>query len=303
MEIVAGSESEGKTVFELLRRVSGISSRSLKRLKYREGGIKVNGENSTVRRILSSGDTVTLDVSEIHSEKDGVIPSDLPLSILYSDEWITVCDKPAGMPTHPVHGHLRDTLANALAFRSGRDDYVFRPLNRLDRNTSGIVVCSNDFVTSGRLFRQMSRGLVSKVYIGIAAGVPGLPEGIIDAPIVRTGCGTLMRAVGEGGDSAVTKYKVLRVSNDGFYSIVRFEPVTGRTHQIRVHAAFEGWPLLGDFLYGRESPLINRHALHCLEMSFFHPTDGRKLQFSTGLPPDMAVLVEKLFQEPYDGKK
>ncbi len=295
MEIRADARTDGLTVFELLRRRAGLSSRSLKRLKYREGGITVNGENCTVRRVLREGDVVRLDVSEPPSKKEGVIPENIPVGIVYSDEWLTVCDKPAGMPTHPVHGHLRDTLANALAYRSGRPDYVFRPLNRLDRNTSGLVVCSNDFVTSGRLFTQMTRGQVRKVYTGITEGVPAVPEGTIDAPVARAGEGTLMRTVREGGDRAVTRYSVLGVSRDGRLAMVRFEPLTGRTHQIRVHAASEGFPLLGDFLYGRESSLIGRHALHCSEMELCHPQDGRPMHFSAELPPDMAGLAAGLF--------
>ena len=290
MKLVISAEEDGILLSELLKKRLRLSTRAIKRLKYREEGLRVNGSRVTVRYMLHRGDVLNLDISDTDGS---IIPSDLAVDVIYSDSCITIADKPPFMPTHPVHGHLDDTLANALAYRSGEENFVFRPLNRLDRNTSGIVVCSNDFVSSGRLSRQMTSGQVKKTYLAIVSGVPDPPSGRIDAPIERAGEGTLMRIVGENGESAMTDYRVLRVSGDGSMSLVKLMPLTGRTHQIRVHMAHIGCPLLGDFMYGRECDEIGRHALHACRMEFFHPLDGRKMIFCSALPRDMADVLEK----------
>jgi len=281
-----------------------VSTRSLKRLKYREDGIKVNGENVTVRRMLSDGDRIALDLRE--EEEDGqtgkIIPVKLPLEIIWSDSFVTVCDKPAGMPTHPVHGHLDDTAANALAWerleRTGKDDFVFRAAYRLDANTSGLLVTANDFVSSGVFFRQVLAHGIKKRYLAITRGVPphdGDGWVTIDQPIARREDKNLMRTVTEGGSPALTRYRVLCVSKGGDMALAAVETGTGRTHQIRVHMAHAGCPLLGDFLYGEESPLIGRHALHACRVEFTHPADGRRMVFTSPLPEDMAALIRDYF--------
>lgn len=294
MITVISEADDGITMLDLLRRRLKLSTRSIKRLKYRDEGLTVNGSRVTVRYVLHTNDRVYLDISDDPAEGEGIIPVNLPVRVIYSDEYITVSDKPPFMPTHPVHGHLDDTLANALAYRSGRDDFIFRPLNRLDRNTSGIVISSNDFISSGRLSHQMMQGQIRKTYLAIVCGVPEKTEGVIDAPIARAGEGTLMRTVSENGERAVTKYRVASVSADGKLSLVVLWPQTGRTHQIRVHMASIGCPLLGDFMYGQESNLIGRHALHACRIEFCHPADGRQMVFCSAVPEDMADVL-KLF--------
>ncbi|MCQ2354664.1 MAG: RluA family pseudouridine synthase [Clostridia bacterium] len=307
MDIKITSAENGLTVFDLVRRRMKISARSLRRLKYTPGGITVNGEQVTVRRVLCEGDLLVLDVGDRpEEEKEGnLIPRRLPLDIIYEDGEIIVANKAAGMPTHPTHGHLDDTLANALAFRAQAHGvpFVFRPANRLDRNTSGIVLAAKDKITSGRLFDQMRAGTIKKTYIAVTCGVPQPLCGVVDAPIARADEGTLMRVVDEngelGGQAARTNYRTVKVSKDGKYALVVLNPETGRTHQLRVHMAYIGCPLLGDFLYGEECGLIDRHALHAARLEFNHPASGHRLVMSASLPDDMVKVCETLFE---DGK-
>jgi len=291
------AEEEGITLLNLLRVREKLSSRTVKALKYREGGLKVNGEEVTVRRILHEGDLVELAVEDREEDRaESVIPRMLPIKLLYRDEHITVCNKPPKMPTHPSHGHLDDTLANALAYLASArgEPFVFRPVNRLDGDTSGIVLTANDRISAGRLFVQMKNGDIRKTYIAVLCGVPEPLCGTVDAPIARADVGILMRTVSAQGREAKTEYNTVAVSPNGKYSLVVLRPLTGRTHQIRVHMAYIGCPLVGDFLYGERSELIDRHALHAARMTFAHPADGRAITVSAPLPDDFVSLCEKL---------
>lgn len=298
MEIKMTAADSGKSVLDYLLKNMKLSTRSLRRLKYTEGGITVNGESVTVRRVLREGDVLCLDVGDRDSSEN-VIPRRLPVDVLFEDGEIIAVDKPADMPTHPSHGHLDDTLANALAFKAAvrGERFVFRPANRLDRNTSGIVLVAKDQISACRLFEQMRAGNVKKTYIAILDGVPSVMRGTVDAPIARADEGVLMRTVSEEGREAHTEYNVVATSRDGKYSLVVLRPLTGRTHQLRVHMAHVGCPILGDFLYGKESPLLPRHALHAARLEFDHPADGRRMRISAPLPDDMAALCDRLFTE------
>lgn len=301
MTAVVTGEDAGITLSAFLKRRLGLSSASVRRLRYREGGITRNGTPVPVKgTLLAAGDVIVLDVSDRDDGGcfSGVIPVDLPLKIIYEDALITVCDKPAGMPAHPVRGHLDDTLGNALAYRAegrGQRPFVFRPVMRLDSDTSGVAPVARDFVTAGRMSDALTRGLVKKIYYAVCEGIPGPAGGTVDAPIARTaGRGPLEEArdvgrqsfvfdegqpytgsrmaVSPEGKRAVTHYETVAVNPGACLSLVRLRPETGRTHQIRVHMAYIGCPLLGDFIYGRRSPLIGRHALHCAEVSFPDPS-------------------------------
>lgn len=294
--IVTASE-DGITLLTLLKGREKLSNRTVKALKYREGGIKVNGDAATVRRVLKTGDVVELAVEDRKEDaSEAVIPRKLPIKILYRDQYITVCNKPPKMPTHPSHGHLDDTLANALAYLASvkGEPYVFRPVNRLDGDTSGIVLTANDRISAGRLFTQMKNGEIRKKYIAVVCGVPEPMRGVIDAPIARADVGILMRTVSDEGREAKTEYNTVAVPKDRKHSLVVLRPLTGRTHQIRVHMAYIGCPLVGDFLYGERSELIDRHALHAARMTFAHPDDGRRITASAPLPDDFVALCEKL---------
>lgn len=297
MKRIVRPEEDGITLLALLKGRERLSSRTLKSLKFREGGIKVNGEDVTVRRVLREGDVIELAVEDREEDRaESVIPRMLPIKLLYRDAQVTVCNKPPHMPTHPSHGHLDDTLANALAYLASvkGEPFVFRPVNRLDGDTSGIVLTANDRISAGRLFEQMKNGEIRKTYIAVVCGVPEPMRGLIDAPIARADKGILMRTVSAEGREAKTEYNTVAVSKGGRHSLVVLRPLTGRTHQIRVHMSYIGCPLVGDFLYGERSELIDRHALHAARMTFAHPADGRTITVSAPLPDDLAELCEKL---------
>ena len=297
MKRIVRPEEDGITLLALLKGRERLSSRTIKSLKFREGGIKVNGEEVTVRRVLREGDVIELAVEDREEDRaESVIPRMLPIKLLYRDAQVTVCNKPPHMPTHPSHGHLDDTLANALAYLASvkGEPFVFRPVNRLDGDTSGIVLTANDRISAGRLFEQMKNGEIRKTYIAVVCGVPEPMRGLIDAPIARADKGILMRTVSAEGREAKTEYNTVAVAKDGRHSLVVLRPLTGRTHQIRVHMSYIGCPLVGDFLYGERSELIDRHALHAARMTFAHPADGRTITVSAPLPDDLAELCEKL---------
>ena len=299
MNIDITPELDGLTVFDLLRRRMHISTGTLTLLKNSPTGITVNSVRVTVRHRLSAGERLSLDLAD--KDETGtseIIPKTLPLSVLLEGDDIIVADKPAGMPTHPTHGHLDDTLANALAYRAAvrGEPFVFRPANRLDRNTSGIVLLAKNRFAASRLYEEMKRGAIRKTYVAITEGVPSPASGRVDAPIARADEGILMRVVRDDGAPSVTDYSVMRTSRDGKYALVALRPLTGRTHQIRVHMAHIGCPLIGDFLYGRECPeMIARHALHAVRLEFDHPTTGKLIRMSSPLPADMLRVIKEVF--------
>lgn len=299
MEIKITRELDGTTVFDILRRRMHISTGTLTLLKNSPTGITVNGTRVTVRYKLTEGDILQLDTSDKpETGTSAIIPKKLPLVIVFEDDDIIVADKPAGMPTHPTHGHLDDTLANALAYRAQKrgEVFVFRPANRLDRNTSGLVLLAKNRFAASRLFEDMKAGKIKKIYTAITRGIPTTAAGRIDAPIARADKGILMRTVREDGSPSVTDYRVMRCSRDGALALVALAPQTGRTHQIRVHMAHIGTPLLGDFLYGEECPeIISRHALHAARIEFTHPTSGRLLRMSAPMPADMLKTINEKF--------
>ncbi len=278
-------ELEGRMLRSYLTHTLALSTATLSRLKNHERGIVVNGERVTVRCILHAGDVLELaDRDTAETATRTVLPVALPLDILYEDDYILALHKPAGMPTHPSHGHLTDTLANALAGRYAErgEPFVFRPLGRLDRNTSGVVVMGKTRAASGCLGRALQQGQVAKRYLALLEGFLAVGNGkpaLLDTYMHRLDAPGIRRAVCSadtpGAERAVTVYRVLAVSER--YTLVLAEPRTGRTHQLRVHFAHLGHPLVGDDLYGTPSPLLDRHALHALLLSvprpFFHKTN------------------------------
>lgn len=275
MTITIPAAVEGRLLRSYLKLTLGLSTAALAKLKNHPKGIMVNGERVTVRYVLKAGDVLTLseaDTPDMATET--VFPSPLPLEILYEDDHVIVLNKPPYMPTHPSHGHLTDTLANALAYRYACHDepFVFRPLGRLDRNTSGVVVAGKNRAASGALGRSLREGLVTKRYLAILEGdmpVDGITH-TLTTHVYRPDAQGIRREVCEPGTSgaeiAVTRYRVLAAAHG--YSLLLAQPVTGRTHQLRVHFSHVGHPIVGDDIYGTPCASMNRHALHALSLSF-----------------------------------
>ncbi len=297
MEYRVERETAGTTVLEVAKRKLGISTALLKHLKFLDNGICVDGKRVTVRYVLQEGDVLTLAVEDTASGETAT-PADLPLPVLYEDEDTVVPNKPSDMPTHPSCGHREDTVANALAFRyrSRGIPFVFRPVNRLDRNTSGLLLIGRNRIAAARLSEGMRQGRIRKVYLAILAGVPQEESGWIRTYMRRTERSVILREnceKGQGGDFALTRYRVLLQSES--HSLVCAAPLTGRTHQLRVHFAGIGCPILGDDLYGSPSNLIGRHALHSCVLTFPRVRDGAPVTVRSPLPKDMAMVARLLF--------
>lgn len=295
MKIVIDKASGGVTVKEYLFKTLSFSVAAVKRVKYREGGITVNGESVTVRRVLRDGDVLELITEDTEDdENEYTVPVDLPIGIAYEDEFVTVVDKPPYMPAHPSLGHKDDTVANALAYRYRERPYVFRPVNRLDRDTSGLMLTANGKVASGKLYRSMRRGEIKKTYLAVLEGAPDETRGRIETYMCREGDSIVKRRVcspeDDGAKLAVTEYEVLGVN--GAYSLVKAVPVTGRTHQLRVHFAHIGHPIAGDSMYGSASERIGRQALHAAYLSFPHPETGETVSLESPLPEDIKRLID-----------
>lgn len=297
MQITVKQEYNGVPLLRFLRGELQLSSKMLKHLKFLPDGITVNGRQVTVRYLLRTGDLLTLAVEdEISAE---ITPVELPITILYEDDDIVVPAKPAEMPTHPSHDHYDDTVANALAFRYQRDGvpFVFRPVNRLDRNTSGLLLIARNRICAGRMAEQMRKKEIQKTYLAVLDGEMPLGEGEIDACLHRTEQSIILREVcspdAPDADAALTRYTVLAAQNG--HTLVRAHPLTGRTHQLRVHFASIGHPITGDDLYGNASPLIPRHALHAHTLTFRHPTTGEPMTLTAPLPKDMEALIAGCF--------
>ena len=298
MNITVTPDIAGITIREYLRGRLGYSSAMLKKLKFTEGGITVNGHFVTVRHVLSEGEVLSL-LSEDREEDTSpyIIPSDAKIEIVYEDEHITAVNKPPFMPAHPSHGHRDDTVANALAARYTDAPYVFRPVNRLDRDTSGVMLTANTRLASYKMYRLMTEGMINKRYIAVLDGVPSEKCGRIESYMRRREGSIVEREecpAGADGKYALTEYKV--VYENGTHSIVIASPITGRTHQLRVQFAGIGCPITGDSMYGSESELINRQALHAFITEFPHPMTGESLSLRANVPEDICKLVLHVFE-------
>ena len=298
MDILIDEALAGQCIRRVLQVELKLSTKMIRSLKYRPLGIAVNGKSVTVRHILSLGECLSLALEDSESSP-ALTPVELPLDILYEDADIVVPAKPADMPTHPSHDHYTDTVANALAFRYQQEGipFVFRPINRLDRNTSGLLLIARNKRAAGKLTQQMQRGEIQKTYLAVAVGEMPEGEGVIDVPLHRSAESIIVREAcsptAPDADAACTEYRVLATENG--YSLLLVRPLTGRTHQIRVHFAHTGYPLVSDDLYGTPSPLIGRHALHAYQLSFRHPLTEEKMTLTAPLCDDMRALVEACF--------
>jgi 23S rRNA pseudouridine1911/1915/1917 synthase len=243
----------------------GLSVTLVKKAKY--GGIHLNGVPVTVRAEVNVGDLIEIYTEDNVSE--GIPPMDIPLTVIYEDDDILAVDKPTDMPTHPSKGNNLPTLANAVMGYYG-GDFVFRSVNRLDRDTSGIVIIAKNQFSAGALSSSMKKGLWNKKYHALVSGIPSEKSGVIDAPIERVEEGNIKRMVREDGKRAITEYSVIEEYENR--CLCELHLLTGRTHQIRVHMAYIGHPLVSDFLYG--TPSDKEYYLRCKEISFPHPKSG-----------------------------
>ncbi len=300
MQIIITQAHDGMLLRSFLTSHLHLSSKMLKYLKYRPMGICVGGKQVTVRYILHTGDLLEL-ATEDEVDSDKVDPVDLPLEILFENSDLVVPSKPGNMPTHPSKDHYRDTVANALAFRYRAQSipFVFRPVNRLDRNTSGLLLVARNKRASGELNRSLQKGSIRKTYLAVLDGCFEQEEGYIDLPLHRTESSIIVREVcaptAPDAAPSLTWYRVLFKTAQ--HTLVEASPVTGRTHQLRVHFASMGHPITGDDLYGAPSPLICRQALHAHTLTFPLPTSNEVITLTAPLPADMKELIRACFPD------
>ncbi len=297
VEIRITAADAGKTVLTVARRDLAFSSALLKKMKFSEGGITVNGMHVTVRYVLKEGDLLRFSMEDTAEDVSPyIVPAPLSLPVLYEDEEITAVNKPPDMPAHPSFGHRLDTVANALAYRYGDRPYVFRPVNRLDRDTSGVMLTANSKLAACRMAESMQAHDIHKVYVAVLHGHLPASGGVFCEPIRRTVESIITREIclpdAPGAHPAQTRYRVLFQGED--CTVAAAYPITGRTHQIRVHFTAHGCPLFGDDLYGTPSALIARHALHAAVTVFPHPKTGENLTVRAPLPEDMLTLIRNL---------
>jgi 23S rRNA pseudouridine1911/1915/1917 synthase len=294
VELDADRSGERVDAF-IARRLPELTRSQAKRL-IDAGLVTLDGRAAKPSDKVTAGVRVRVDVPP--PEELSLAPEEIPLTIVYQDADIIVVDKPPGLTVHPAPGHPGGTLLNALlaAVPDLREvSGTLRPgiVHRLDKDTSGLIVVAKNNRGLRALQSQLKERRVHKTYLALVEGVPEPREGMIEAPLGRHPKNRKKQAVVAGGREALTKYRVLEVLPGG-YSLVEAEPVTGRTHQIRVHLAAIGHPIVGDSVYGRRSEVIGRQFLHATRLAFAMPLGGREVEFESPLPEDLRAALAAL---------
>ena len=277
-------EGEGKRARAVLQGALGLSAGLVTRLKHRENSLRINGVPARTVDVLRAGDLVEVEVGDA---KPGTFASARgALDVVWEDEDILIINKPAGVAVHGRSDRGEPTVGSLVAAYLGTNA-PFHPVNRLDRGTTGLMCAAKIGWMHERLRRILHTPEFRREYLAVCAGAPPEKEGAVDAPIARLGEAKRF-CVDPDGAPSLTRWEVLR-ERDGL-SLLRLRPETGRTHQIRVHMAYLGCPLLGDRLYGKASGLIDRPALHSAGLTFVHPLTGERVELAAPVPEDMRLL-------------
>ena len=280
------TEDENLRVEDVLRDAFDVSESYLSRLKRRRGALLLNGEPVYTTRRVHAGDVVSFDPAD--PVKLPIRPIPYPLSVVFEDEWLLVIDKPADMSVHPARDPDEPTVENALAaILPGNENP--HPVSRLDKGTTGLLTVAKSGYIHARMKTIQHEGRFQKTYLALVTGVPKESRFTIDAPIGYADGSRLVHTVRSDGQEAKSFCEVVKIF-DGM-SLVRLIPHTGRTHQLRVHMAYAGYPLLGDWLYGTRSVLIDRTALHAAGLVFAHPITKEEITLSAPLPADMGRVI------------
>ena len=284
-------EEEGRMVKGILRGSLQLSYTLLKSLKWRENAILLNGQSVHVNAIVHAGDVVSVALSERTPREDLYCENTAAPNIVYEDEDLLVLNKPAGVAMHPkADDAAAPSLAAMLTGYLGEGS-VPHFVSRLDKGTSGLLIATKSGYVHDRLRRALHSSELRREYRAVAVGQVTPPRGVIDAPIGRADGSIIRRCVREDGLVSRTEYEVLQTTER--FTLLRLRPETGRTHQLRVHMAYLGHPLAGDWLYGTEDKnLIARPALHSYELWFTQPITGQELHFTAPIPQDMQRLLE-----------
>ncbi len=287
----------GEKASRLDRYLAGVLpelSRSCLQKLIRQGDVVVNQRKARAAQKLEPGDEVCVQLPP--PEEPVLTPEQIPVTVLYEDSNVAVIDKPAGLVVHPSPGHSSHTLVNAILAQcpdlKGFDGIRPGIVHRLDRDTSGVMVIAKNPKAQQSLIDQFKARSVLKVYLVLVKGRLLPPQGVIEAPLGRDPVNRQRMAVVSGGRSAATSYKVREYLGD--YTLLEVTPQTGRTHQIRVHLAAIGHPVLGDAVYGVRSPLLKRQFVHAHRLGFYLPGDGSYREFVSELPPDLQRVIDEL---------
>ncbi|MBR3249088.1 MAG: RluA family pseudouridine synthase [Clostridia bacterium] len=279
-----------KSFNQLLKTELNISSRLLVKL-IKNNKIMLNNNLCDTRITPQLNDKIQI-MLDYEENNLNIQPVKMTLDIIYEDEGLLIVNKPSGIAVHPSMRHYNDSLSNGVRFyfdKIGLKKKI-RPVNRLDLDTSGLVIFAKNEYIQECLIKQMKNGIFKKEYICIVDGIFKEKSGIINLPIARKEKSIIERCVNESGQEAITYYEVLQENNDN--SVVKCILKTGRTHQIRVHMAYIGHPLLGDTLYGKKSNLISRQALHCYKMTFVNPATNKQVELKCDLPNDFNINLQ-----------
>lgn len=284
LEFTVSQECDGTLLGAFLHKTKSVSQRIIRNAKRMDGGITSDGTHIRTIDTVRAGQRIKILLPKPQCDMQ---PEDIPLDIVYEDEHYLLINKGSNMPVHPTSSiHVTDTMANGVAYYMRRcgDLFSISIVNRLDKDTSGLVLIAKNAYAA-----ENAAKTARKKYFAVCSGELR-QSGRIDAPIARCGDSIITRCVDESGARAVTNYEPLKIANGRTLAAIRLE--TGRTHQIRVHFSYIGHPLEGDDLYGGSLDNISRQALHCGELSFYHPMLEKRLEFSSPLPEDMARLIE-----------
>ena len=293
---IVADRYDGMALEEYLKTVMEVSARQRQKLFFSRG-VYVNGVSAHTKRILKAGDMVA--IRQFKDTSYGVTPEEGNLDIIYEDNDVIVVNKPAGILVHPA-GHTESgTLANYLAgyFKQKKQIVTIRPVHRLDRDTTGCVLFAKSGKLQTTLEKMLAEGKIHRSYEAVIVGAGSklaeeCPQGIIEAPIAKDVFRPNRRVVALGGQRAVTHFQVLKEGQS--FSLLSLWLETGRTHQIRVHLAHSGYPVVGDKMYGRADKSLGRQALHAAALEFIHPLTGEKLKLRAKRPEDFQHLVDNI---------
>ena len=289
LEYIINKDDNYINIRQILKEVFNLSDRLIIKLK-KSNHIYINNKSVNIYESIKINDCIMVDIN-FKEDSSNIIPTQMELNIIYEDEYLLILDKPAGIAIHPSCRHFDTSLSNGVKFYFDTLNLKrkIRPVNRLDKDTSGIVIFAKNEYVQENLIKQMKKGTFKKEYLALVSGTLEKTKGTINAAIARKENSIIERCVNEKGDIAITHYNVLKEFDN--YSLVSFIIETGRTHQIRVHCNYIGHSILGDTLYGTQSSLITRQALHSYKISFNHPFTNKKMEIIAELPIDIKKLI------------
>ena len=286
-------KDSGRSIKDILRNELGFSKRLRAKLKNNPQLVRLNGVEAEGWIPLKTGDQITIDFPQ---EVSNFVPENIPLDIIYEDDDLLILNKQAGIVCHPTKGHPGHTISNGVQhyIDTNKREFKIRFINRLDMDTSGVLAIAKNSHSQDAVVKQMKLNLVEKKYLAVVKGIIEEDLGTINQPIGQPDPLLVQRGVVEDGDECTTHFKVVSRYSKG-YTLVELLLETGRTHQIRVHLAHLGHPIVGDHLYGEDEPfLIERQALHALSLSLKHPVTGSPMVFQAPIPKDIAKLIDLL---------